>query len=362
MANWFAKSIDCDADNAIPPIINAKRHLEEGDPPYSIAMVAPNSNSIDYTSTANWDVNGLDVDMDYVMPQATIDAKIDLPKGHLRKYFNFTDFHHRFTSAPVDIEYCYTEEQANLELQKYLAEDFFAVDLEWEWDSKTGPVDLIQIASKTDITLIHVAKFPGARLLENFTKFILSNSTKMIGLSAQGDMARLRDYYGDDYDFRFKRVQEVNDLYQAVNYGSGQRQWLVSLSDLTKRYMAFPLYKDKSVLGSNWRGNLNQRQRDYAATDAWATICVFCKLVGIIQTWNRPQLVPNEHTIPCQEVLSIVLGALTGRISERDGDSILCLFLLAELFLFVLGKRALWVRGLVLFFFMVLFFFSFIAC
>ncbi|XP_075060702.1 bifunctional 3'-5' exonuclease/ATP-dependent helicase WRN isoform X2 [Mixophyes fleayi] len=145
---------------------------------------------------------------------------------------------------------------------------------------KTGRVSLIQLCvSERECYLFHIASmtsFPKGlkRLLED-------DSVKKVGVGIEGDKWKLLT----DFDLSLKGFVELTDL--ANQKVKCKEKW--SLNGLVKHFFNKQLLKDNSVRCSRWdRWPLSDDQRMYAASDAYAGLLVYQKLMSMDEQKKIP--------------------------------------------------------------------------
>lgn len=131
---------------------------------------------------------------------------------------------------------------------------------------KINPVSLLQIASSTQAFLIRINKIG----LPDEIKDILANKEiKKIGLAIKDDLKILKNI-GDFEPESFVDLQDI-----VGDYGIEAR----SLKKITAIVLNKRISKSQQV--TNWeREELTDAQKNYAATDAWACIEVYKKMIN----------------------------------------------------------------------------------
>nr|XP_013810611.1 PREDICTED: Werner syndrome ATP-dependent helicase [Apteryx mantelli mantelli] len=153
--------------------------------------------------------------------------------------------------------------------------DGAAVGFDIEWPpsytkGKMAKIAVIQICvTEEKCYLFHISSMSGfpkglKRLLEDET-------IKKVGVGIEGDQWKLMS----DFEIRLKSFVELADL--ANEKLKCKEIW--SLNGLVKHLFGKQLLKDKSVRCSNWEEfPLNEKQKVYAATDAYAGFIIYQKL------------------------------------------------------------------------------------
>ncbi|XP_030899475.2 bifunctional 3'-5' exonuclease/ATP-dependent helicase WRN isoform X2 [Melopsittacus undulatus] len=153
--------------------------------------------------------------------------------------------------------------------------DGSAVGFDIEWPpsytkGKMAKIAVIQICiSEEKCYLFHISSMSGfpkglKRLLEDET-------IKKVGVGVEGDQWKLMS----DFEIKLKSFVELADV--ANEKLRCKEIW--SLNGLVKHLFGKQLLKDKSVRCSNWKEfPLNEEQKLYAATDAYAGFIIYEKL------------------------------------------------------------------------------------
>ncbi|PJB83771.1 MAG: hypothetical protein CO090_00585 [Acidobacteria bacterium CG_4_9_14_3_um_filter_49_7] len=133
------------------------------------------------------------------------------------------------------------------------------------------PVALIQLATEDTAWLFRL-RFCG--FSENLLKLLSSSHVKKVGIGLRDDISRLKDIR----DFQEGGFVELCDL--AAEKGIIQ----VGARPLTARYLRHRLIK--SSQRSNWAApTLTEKQKNYAATDAWICLKLYPKLLADRRTY-----------------------------------------------------------------------------
>ncbi|XP_075566046.1 bifunctional 3'-5' exonuclease/ATP-dependent helicase WRN isoform X2 [Pelecanus crispus] len=153
--------------------------------------------------------------------------------------------------------------------------DGAAVGFDIEWPpsytkGKMAKIAVIQICvTEEKCYLFHISSMAGfpkglKRLLEDET-------IKKVGVGIEGDQWKLMS----DFEIKLKSFVELADV--ANEKLKCKEMW--SLNGLVKHLFGKQLLKDKSVRCSNWEEfPLNEEQKLYAATDAYAGFIIYQKL------------------------------------------------------------------------------------
>ncbi|KAM9192793.1 bifunctional 3'-5' exonuclease/ATP-dependent helicase WRN isoform 1-T1 [Mergus octosetaceus] len=146
-------------------------------------------------------------------------------------------------------------------------------DIEWPpsyTKGKTAKIAVIQLCvTEEKCYLFHISSMSGfpkglKRLLEDET-------IKKVGVGIEGDQWKLMS----DFEIKLKSFVELADV--ANEKLKCKELW--SLNGLVKHLFGKQLLKDKNVRCSNWeKFPLNEEQKLYAATDAYAGFIIYQKL------------------------------------------------------------------------------------
>ncbi|XP_053556112.1 bifunctional 3'-5' exonuclease/ATP-dependent helicase WRN [Bombina bombina] len=146
-------------------------------------------------------------------------------------------------------------------------------DIEWPpmyTKGKTGKVALIQVCvSEKKCYLFHISSMTG--FPKGLKRLLEDESIKKVGVGIEGDQWKLMS----DYDLKLKGFIELTDV--ANQKLKCKEKW--SLNGLIKHLFSKQLLKDNSVRCSNWNlFPLNEDQKLYAASDAYAGLIIYQKL------------------------------------------------------------------------------------
>ncbi|KFQ16748.1 Werner syndrome ATP-dependent helicase, partial [Merops nubicus] len=171
--------------------------------------------------------------------------------------------------------------------------DGAAVGFDIEWPpsyikGKMAKIALIQICVTEDkCYLFHISSMSGfpkglKRLLEDET-------IKKVGVGIEGDQWKLMS----DFEIKLKSFVELADV--ANEKLKCKEIW--SLNGLVKHLFGKQLLKDKSIRCSNWEEfPLNEAQKLYAATDAYAGFIIYQKLKNMNNS-DRKSCVRRDNVL-----------------------------------------------------------------
>ncbi|NXA40205.1 WRN helicase, partial [Eudromia elegans] len=172
--------------------------------------------------------------------------------------------------------------------------DGAAVGFDIEWPpsyikGKMAKVALIQICvAEEKCYLFHISSMSGfpkglQRLLEDET-------IKKVGVGIEGDQWKLMS----DFEIKMKNLVELSDL--ANEKLKCKEIW--SLNGLVKHLFGKQLLKDKSVRCSKWEEfPLKEKQKLYAATDAYAGFIVYQKLKNMSSSDQKTPCVRQDEVL-----------------------------------------------------------------
>ncbi|RAO73974.1 uncharacterized protein BHQ10_009986 [Talaromyces amestolkiae] len=164
----------------------------------------------------------------------------------------------------IGIHYCKNLEHAERAAALFSDSKVLGFDIEWKPQAQISAgiksnVSLIQIANEERIALIHIALFKGNEIQDlvppSLKQLLESTNTVKVG--------------------QF----ELSHLYKLVKYGSTQPKLVdrraVNLAQQVEELLGLPLRKDSDVRKSDWTKPLDYAQVQYAASDAYACICLY---------------------------------------------------------------------------------------
>ncbi|NXA62965.1 WRN helicase, partial [Mohoua ochrocephala] len=184
--------------------------------------------------------------------------------------------------------------------------DGAAVGFDIEWPpsytkGKMAKTAVIQMCVTEDkCYLFHISSMAGfpkglKRLLEDET-------IKKVGVGIEGDQWKLMS----DFEIKLKSFVELADV--ANEKLQCKETW--SLNGLVKHLFGRQLLKDQSVRCSNWeKFPLNEEQKLYAATDAYAGYIVYEKLKNMNKSDGR--------LFSVRKVVTLVTDATSEGVKER---------------------------------------------
>ncbi|XP_061319823.1 bifunctional 3'-5' exonuclease/ATP-dependent helicase WRN [Pezoporus flaviventris] len=189
--------------------------------------------------------------------------------------------------------------------------DGSAVGFDIEWPpsytkGKMAKIAVIQICiSEEKCYLFHISSMSGfpkglKRLLEDET-------IKKVGVGVEGDQWKLTS----DFEIKLKSFVELADV--ANEKLRCKEIW--SLNGLVKHLFGKQLLKDKSVRCSNWKEfPLNEEQKLYAATDAYAGFIIYEKLKNMNNS-DQKVLCGRRDDMGVKERLTSLAAEITDLVS-----------------------------------------------
>ncbi|NXY76618.1 WRN helicase, partial [Glareola pratincola] len=197
--------------------------------------------------------------------------------------------------------------------------DGAAVGFDIEWPpsytkGKMAKIAVIQICvTEEKCYLFHISSMSGfpkglKRLLEDET-------IKKVGVGIEGDQWKLMS----DFEIKLKSFVELADV--ANEKLNCKETW--SLNGLVKHLFGKQLLKDKSVRCSNWEEfPLNEKQKLYAATDAYAGYIIYGKLKNMNNSDRKLFCVRGDDTSEgVKERLTSLAKEITDLASRIPGSS-----------------------------------------
>ncbi|KAF2257463.1 ribonuclease H-like protein [Trematosphaeria pertusa] len=166
----------------------------------------------------------------------------------------------------------------------FLKETIVGFDMEWiyptpPWPTLQQRVSLIQVASEDKVALFHIGRHAGNTptqlIAPSLRELIESPDIRMTGQSIMVDCARLKQYFGlqprtvSELSYLHILVTDHPDSNMTMRYVRGGLQFLVQ-----DYFPGLTLVKDNTTHG-NWTSPLTERQLDYAAADAYASLMVW---------------------------------------------------------------------------------------
>ncbi|XP_075460126.1 bifunctional 3'-5' exonuclease/ATP-dependent helicase WRN isoform X3 [Ascaphus truei] len=146
-------------------------------------------------------------------------------------------------------------------------------DIEWPpvyTKGKTGKVALIQVCvSEKKCYLFHISAMSG--FPKGLKRLLEDESIRKVGVGIEGDQWKLMS----DCDLKLKQFIELTEV--ANQKLKCKEKW--SLNGLIKHLFKKQILKDDSIRCSNWDAfPLNEDQKLYAASDAYAGLLIYQKL------------------------------------------------------------------------------------
>lgn len=197
----------------------------------------------------------------------------------------------------VNLHYIWQIRGAEACAKRFLKCKVVGFDTEFSYGC-SGRVQLIQIASETDIALFHVALLekenPAKALPNSLRKIFESPNITKTGSKVELDADKVKKA------FRCK-VQACVDskkfLHAVHENEIGEK---AGLSAMTQRYFGLGLDKDLSNRSGNWSKLLSPKQIEYGASDAYASLKVYQMIDAERQARRMPsaQHLINAHITP----------------------------------------------------------------
>ncbi|NWX91693.1 WRN helicase, partial [Nothoprocta pentlandii] len=190
-------------------------------------------------------------------------------------------------------------------------------DIEWPpsyTKGKMAKVALIQICvAEEKCYLFHISSMSG--FPKGLQRLLEDERIKKVGVGIEGDQWKLMS----DFEIKMKSLVELSDL--ANEKLKCKEIW--SLNGLVKHLFGKQLLKDKAVRCSKWEEfPLNEKQKLYAATDAYAGFIVYQKLQSINNSDQQILCVrPGEMSDSVKERLTSLAEEMVDLASHIPGSS-----------------------------------------
>jgi ribonuclease D len=203
----------------------------------------------------------------------------------LKRHTHWSHTHYRGPNKEkVKVHYSRSKAVSEIVAQKFVNEKVLGFDMEWPWKSKSSrlqqKIALIQLASQSEIALFHLGLHTGTTaddiLAPSLRYIIESKNILKVGNNIwRADCSRLKQFF----NLKPCGIVELSALYSLVKFGATE-PWkvtnkCVALDKIVEEYLLLPLSKDPKQRKSNWSRQLDQKQIDYAASDAYAGIILY---------------------------------------------------------------------------------------
>ncbi|KAI1400885.1 ribonuclease H-like domain-containing protein [Hypoxylon fuscum] len=207
--------------------------------------------------------------------------------GPPRKWWSYRDYRGP-QNRPPQIIYCNSKSRSEIVARTFLHEPVLGFDMEWPYDPMKDEnsytrlqdkVALIQIACERRIALFHIALHDGQTSEEiiapSLRHIIESASVIKAGVAIlNADFRRLKEHF----QLQPQGAFELSHLHNLITHGPQNPEQITTrlckLSTQVQCHLGLPLDKG-NVRISNWSLPLNDGQRAYAATDAYAGYMLF---------------------------------------------------------------------------------------
>ncbi|KAI2471503.1 hypothetical protein F4781DRAFT_387128 [Annulohypoxylon bovei var. microspora] len=205
-----------------------------------------------------------------------------LPAGAPRHRWWNCSYYRGSQNQHVQISYSSDATTSELIAQEFLNEPVLGFDMEWPWDpirQAEGKIALIQIACENKIALFHIALY-GSKTTEelivpSLRRIIESAHILKTGVAIMNaDFRKLKA----EFPLQPRGAFELSHLYNLITFGSRDPKQVTTrlrkLSLMVETHLGFPLDKGP-VRKSNWSLPLDDKQKAYAANDAYAGFMLF---------------------------------------------------------------------------------------
>ncbi|WVQ77660.1 hypothetical protein IAR50_007348 [Cryptococcus sp. DSM 104548] len=249
-------------------------------------------------------------------------------------------FTYKNSPSPFTVKYTRSPDEADI-LVDTLQGDIIGFDMEWPiWGKKTwnsaerrykyqqGKTALVQLCDEQTVILIHLQN--NMDLPSKVAALIRDPKKYKLGVQCRGDGQKL----ARDFPHHFPPGRGPTSLFElswmakAVDYrriGERGGTGLIALATLTRSYLGEELEKDQNVRAGNWAGELNERQRDYAANDVVVAIKIYNKLKNLAQergiTLHHDLYCSNLNHVPAQPLgptRSLPANAFTSQANSAN--------------------------------------------
>jgi ribonuclease D len=191
----------------------------------------------------------------------------------------------------VTVKYCTTTEDCERTAKLFLNERVVGFDMEWSMylkasDPITNFVSCIQVASESQIAIFHLSlcssnkgntEVVGDIMAPSLVQLIQSPDILKTGVNIAGDGRRLSQHLHLKPRALFELSHYHNILADRRTATGAITKALYSLDKMTQDYLGYKMDKGM-VRTAGWTNQLNQTQKSYAATDAYASLHLFFEL------------------------------------------------------------------------------------
>jgi hypothetical protein len=230
-------------------------------------------------------------ELEYSISTDLVQAAME-KNGDKPTYFSY-EFFRNAKGEKLPLHYCKSFQASETVAAMFLEEKLLGFDLEWNPRIRAGNanikdnVSVVQLASPTRVAIfqlaMHKGDTPDTILPPSLRKIIESDQVIKTGVSIQGDCSRMLKHLG----VKARGLIELSHLHNLVtdryNKASGKNDVLeisktgFALAKQVHAHLFLPMFKGQ-VRVSNWHQELRSDQCTYAATDAWAAVCLFYEL------------------------------------------------------------------------------------
>jgi len=231
------------------------------------------------------------VELEYSISKELVQIAMKKNSGN-PTYFSY-DLFRNVKGEKLPLHYCKSFQASEKVAAMFLDEKLLGFDLEWNSRVRAGNtsikdnVSVVQVASPTRIAIFQLAMHKGDTaetiLPPSLRKIVESENIIKTGVSIHGDCSRFEKFLG----VKAKGLIELSHLHNLVtdrfNKGSADGKSLAisktpfALHKQVHAHLYLPLFKGE-VRTSKWHQELRSDQCSYAATDAWAAVCLFYEL------------------------------------------------------------------------------------
>lgn len=203
--------------------------------------------------------------------------------------------------------------EMNSHLKKIGKNETLSFDMEWPYSqSGSGKTSVIQIASAAEVFVLQVGAMD--KLPEELIRIIRDPTTIKCGVAIQADATKLEKDFGEEA--RLKNKVELSNVAKLVDVKRWEgRKFLIALRDLCSIYLGRKLNKDPTIRQGPWAvSNLNARQEEYAASDAYVGLEIIHTLAKMAAVKDGPD--PFQE----KEVRKLMVKAQVGDFIKGKGE------------------------------------------
>ena len=171
------------------------------------------------------------------------------------------------------IEVVFTESEARKAVDYLLSQPILGIDTETRPTFRKGPMHQVALLQVSSHEVCFLFRLNQLRLSPSVKRFLEDVTVPKIGLSLNDDLHQLQRLG----DFKAGRFVDLQDHVKEVGVED------MSLQKLYANFFGLRISKRQQL--TNWEADvLTDKQKLYAATDAWACIMLYEELMRLEQT------------------------------------------------------------------------------